>query len=108
MSRVRPPVQMEPGPLIEDLEPMPVVGRNRPKSSIKNSIKERDGHRCVYCGAHEDDEGVVLTVDHVKPRSKGGTNRRTNLVTACQDCNWDKGDDETIVPPPPKKRRKRR
>jgi 5-methylcytosine-specific restriction endonuclease McrA len=51
------------------------------------NIYRRDGHRCVYCGTHKD-----LTLDHVKPKSKGGKNSWTNLVTCCSPCNLQKGD----------------
>jgi len=30
---------------------------------------------------------VTLEVDHVVPRSRGGTDDPENLVTSCQDCN---------------------
>ena len=32
-----------------------------------------------------------LTLDHVKPRSKGGQDLTTNVVCACRKCNADKG-----------------
>lgn len=42
---------------------------------------------CAYCGsAHS------LTVDHIVPRSKGGTGSLTNLTRACQRCNRFKSD----------------
>ncbi|WP_412758748.1 HNH endonuclease [Metabacillus fastidiosus] len=34
----------------------------------------------------------IMHVDHVIPVSKGGTDNRNNLVTACQDCNSGKND----------------
>jgi hypothetical protein len=40
-------------------------------------------HQCAYCDAHE----VPLELDHVRPRSKHGSNRVSNLVTACTPCN---------------------
>lgn len=46
------------------------------------AIYQRDNHQCVYCGSDK-----RLTLDHVKPRSKGGSNARHNLVTACISCN---------------------
>lgn len=49
-------------------------------------VRERDGHRCVYCGAVED-----LTLDHVVPLSRGGANDVSNLTTACRPCNSSKG-----------------
>jgi 5-methylcytosine-specific restriction endonuclease McrA len=47
-------------------------------------------HQCVYCDAHE----VPLELDHVQPRSKQGSNRVSNLVTACMPCNQRKGNQD--------------
>lgn len=49
-------------------------------------VKERDKYRCVDCGTHES-----LTVDHIIPVVKGGTNDTENLTTRCQSCNSIKG-----------------
>lgn len=46
----------------------------------------RDGLACVYCGSTIED-GAALTLDHLKPRCKGGANHSSNLVTCCQKCN---------------------
>jgi hypothetical protein len=72
---------------------------NRPISaSLRYEIMRRDAFTCRYCG--ESAPNVVLTVDHVMPRTLGGTNDPTNLVTACKDCNAGKGstppDAETV------------
>jgi 5-methylcytosine-specific restriction endonuclease McrA len=49
----------------------------------------RDHWTCQYCdGAFRTQE---LTFDHVIPRSRGGRTVWTNIVTACQDCNIEKG-----------------
>lgn len=56
------------------------------------SVFYRDGFRCRYCGKTPAD-GIRMTVDHVYPQSKGGTNQKVNLVTACQHCNSHKSDD---------------
>ncbi len=46
-------------------------------------------HRCVYAGAKSPcDE--VLNVDHLVPRSRGGSNRLSNLVCACRKHNEEK------------------
>lgn len=45
-------------------------------------------HRCAYCGL----TGVPLEIDHILPRSKGGSDRVANLVIACHPCNQHKGD----------------
>ena len=42
--------------------------------------------RCTYCG-----EEAALTMDHVVPVSRGGTNWIDNLVPACGPCNFSKG-----------------
>lgn len=52
---------------------------------IRFEVFKRDGFACVYCG--KTPPTVVLEVDHVEPRSKGGTDDIQNLVTACFDCN---------------------
>ena len=56
------------------------------KRMWRDAIKERDGHRCVYCGSNEN-----LTIDHVRPRSMGGGTTADNCVTACRTCNQAKG-----------------
>lgn len=48
-------------------------------------VFKRDGFKCQYCGRTP--PLVVLQVDHVIPASKGGSNHKDNLVTACFDCN---------------------
>ena len=52
----------------------------------RNRIYKRDNHECVYCGSVKQ-----LTLDHVIPKSRGGKNEWTNLVTCCFKCNLRKG-----------------
>lgn len=55
-------------------------------SSVKRRrIYDRDGNRCRRCGRGEPE--VRLEIDHILPRSKGGTNIDSNLQTLCQACN---------------------
>ncbi len=49
----------------------------------------RDGNLCMYCGKEYRD--LMLTRDHVKPVSRGGLDRWSNVVTACRTCNTRKG-----------------
>jgi len=44
-------------------------------------------YRCAYCGKTE----VPFEIDHIRPRSRGGSNRISNLALACHDCNTAKG-----------------
>ena len=41
---------------------------------------------CAYCG----DNTAAMTVDHIEPLSKGGINRRENIVGSCRSCNASK------------------
>jgi HNH endonuclease len=43
--------------------------------------------RCKMCGKSVDQHGIVLVVDHQKPREWGGTNDRENLWAICEECN---------------------
>lgn len=56
------------------------------KRMWREEIKRRDGFRCAYCGSTED-----LTIDHLRPRSRGGPTTASNCVTACKLCNAKKG-----------------
>ncbi|MEO0478173.1 MAG: HNH endonuclease [Planctomycetota bacterium] len=49
----------------------------------------RDDYQCQYCGAKP--EPSKLTVDHVVPRSRGGTTGWDNCAVACRRCNSAKG-----------------
>ena len=50
----------------------------------------RDEYRCQYCGRRL--PARLLTVDHIKPRSRGGGHTWDNVVAACPTCNRRKGD----------------
>ncbi|MEP6599663.1 MAG: HNH endonuclease [Actinomycetota bacterium] len=52
----------------------------------RRAVLDRDGHACVYCGIRAE------TIDHVRPRSRGGQHVWTNVVAACARCNHRKGD----------------
>jgi 5-methylcytosine-specific restriction endonuclease McrA len=55
----------------------------------RNNILWRDKNQCQYCGVIEAPRD--MTIDHVTPRSRGGENTWTNLVTCCKRCNQKKG-----------------
>ena len=52
----------------------------------RREVLRRDTHMCQYCGSKK-----KLTLDHVLPRSRGGTHTWDNVVTACEPCNSSKG-----------------
>lgn len=47
----------------------------------RRTIFARDDHTCQYCG------GKAENIDHIIPRSKGGTHTWENVVAACRRCN---------------------
>jgi hypothetical protein len=71
-------------------------GQNWVRPSTRLAIYLRDGLACAYCGAGVED-GAKLTLDHLKPHSKGGTNAPENLVTCCHKCNCSRGDRSVAV-----------
>ncbi|BAY63139.1 HNH endonuclease [Calothrix brevissima NIES-22] len=46
-------------------------------------LLEKWNRQCVYCGV----KNVPLQVEHIHPRSKGGSNSITNLTLSCEKCN---------------------
>tara|TARA_B100001996_G_scaffold381081_1_gene369809 strand:- start:1401 stop:1949 length:549 start_codon:yes stop_codon:yes gene_type:complete len=54
----------------------------------RKNILSRDEFTCQYCSTIKE----PLTIDHVKPKVRGGLDIWENLVTACKPCNQKKGD----------------
>jgi len=75
------------GELLADHEQAQTIPHIRgSRNQTYRKVRRRD-KVCVYCGA-----GPAETVDHIIPKSKGGTNRQTNLVGCCKECNQKKAD----------------
>lgn len=54
--------------------------------AIRWQVFQRDGWKCVACGRNAHDN-VVLHIDHITPRSKGGKDEMSNYQTLCNLCN---------------------
>lgn len=54
---------------------------------VREFLLERWQRQCAYCNVKD----VPLEVEHVQPRSKGGSDRISNLTLACHACNQEKG-----------------
>lgn len=54
---------------------------------VREAVLTRDGHVCRRCSTAD-----RLTIDHIKPVSRGGTNDISNLQVLCHPCNSRKGD----------------
>jgi hypothetical protein len=67
-------------------------GMNWIRPAKRLAIYLRDGFCCGYCGKdlHRAKEGQC-SLDHLTPRSQGGSNEATNLITACLKCNVARG-----------------
>jgi 5-methylcytosine-specific restriction endonuclease McrA len=50
---------------------------------VREYLLAKFGRACIYCGAMD----VPLNIDHVHPRSRGGSDQISNLVLACIPCN---------------------
>lgn len=64
--------------------------RNTISNSTRYDIFKRDNFTCRYCGKSA--PNVELEIDHIRPVSKGGTNKKNNLATSCMKCNNGKSD----------------
>ena len=54
---------------------------------LREYLLEKWQRTCAYCNATE----VPLEVEHITPRSRGGSNRVSNLTITCTPCNQRKG-----------------
>ena len=50
---------------------------------VREYLLEKWGRSCAYCGATD----TPLEIEHIVPRSKGCSNRVSNLAIACHHCN---------------------
>jgi 5-methylcytosine-specific restriction endonuclease McrA len=57
---------------------------------VREYLLTKFDRRCVYCGATD----TRLEIEHVVPRSLGGSNRVSNLTIACHPCNQTKGNQD--------------
>ncbi|GAA1239164.1 HNH endonuclease [Pseudonocardia alaniniphila] len=75
-----------PAPSVMRLSRYVRVPYRRAVPMTRAGVLRRDSRRCGYCGKRAD------TIDHVVPRSRGGTHSWENCVAACRTCNSRKAD----------------
>ena len=61
----------------------------------KAYLLERENYCCIYCGIHASQ--AKMQIEHVIPKSKGGTDSLNNLVLSCEACNQAKGNQDVEV-----------
>ena len=71
------------------------------REAVRLALYERDGWTCQICGEPVNqtpwaNDPRDATLDHIIPRSKGGTHDPENLRTACHLCNASRGDREEV------------
>ncbi|NWH03551.1 RNA-guided endonuclease IscB [Desulfobacter latus] len=54
---------------------------------VREYLLEKWDRTCAYCGKTD----IPLEIEHIVPKSKGGSNRISNLTLACTACNRKKG-----------------
>lgn len=54
---------------------------------VREYLLEKWGRKCAYCGVKD----TPLEIEHITPKSRGGSNRISNLTLACHTCNQQKG-----------------
>ena len=54
---------------------------------VREYLLEKWKRKCAYC-----DKTGVPSYEHIHPKSKGGSDRISNLALACKNCNINKGD----------------
>ena len=62
------------------------LSKGSAKRQFRQNIRYSFGGLCAYCRNKR-----ATTIDHLKPRCKGGSDLRSNLVPACVECNHSKG-----------------
>jgi 5-methylcytosine-specific restriction endonuclease McrA len=57
----------------------------------RRRIAEEAQYRCGYCQTQEVVSGIPLTIEHITPTAKGGSDDNENLWLSCRLCNEKKG-----------------
>ena len=68
------------------------LSKGAAKRKFRKSIKYGWGGLCAYCRSNR-----ATSLDHIKPKSKGGSSLRSNLIPCCQSCNHSKGSEPWLV-----------
>ena len=67
----------------------------KPSPAVRKALYDAAGGQCCYCGQPtylnqlpaDADPGRRATIEHIVPRSQGGSNDWPNLALACHRCN---------------------
>lgn len=68
------------------------LSKGSAKRQFRQDLKYAFGGLCAYCR-----ENRATTLDHIKPKSSGGSSLRSNLLPCCRSCNHDKASENWLV-----------
>ena len=60
---------------------------------VREYLLDKWGRKCAYCGKKD----IPLQVEHIIPKTRGGSDRVSNLTLACNPCNQKKGNTDIEV-----------
>ncbi len=59
--------------------------------ALRQRVAAQARHRCGYCHTQEVVSGIPLTLEHLSPKARGGSDAEENLWLSCRLCNEAKG-----------------
>lgn len=68
------------------------LNKGSAKRQFRQALKYSFGGLCAYCRKER-----ATTLDHIRPKCKGGSSLRSNLLPSCRGCNHDKGSENWLV-----------
>ncbi len=68
-------------------------------AEIIRLVETRAKQRCEYCRMHQSLQGATFHIEHILPRSRGGSDDPDNLALACPRCNLQKSDRTEVADP---------
>lgn len=69
------------------------------RSELSAQVASRAQGRCEYCRMHQSLQGASFHLEHVVPKSRGGSSELENLAWACPSCNLRKSNHVEVIEP---------
>lgn len=66
---------------------------------LRRQVIEESNYRCEYCKTPSQLTGIPLIMEHILPKSLGGSDDRSNLAASCYRCNEFKGAKTDAIDP---------
>jgi len=69
------------------------------RKELQKQVESRARARCEYCRMHQSLQGASFHLEHIQPKSHGGSSNLENLAWACPGCNLRKSDRTEAIDP---------